>query len=57
VSEPQVHLPSPTVWPFVLGAGVSLAALGIATSYYFTLVGVGLVVRAIVGWIGEMRHA
>jgi hypothetical protein len=52
----HAHLPSPTVWPFVLGAGVSLAAFGVATSYYFVIVGVVLVAWALYGWIEDLRH-
>ena len=54
--EEHVHLPTPTVWPFVLGAGVSLAALGVATTVFFTVVGVALTVWALAGWIKDLRH-
>jgi len=56
MSEPHAHLPSPTVWPFVLGAGVTLAAFGVATSFYFTVVGAVLVVWALAGWILDLRR-
>ena len=54
--EPPVHLPSPSVWPFVLGGGVTLAAFGIPTNLLFTAVGAVLVAWALVGWIGDMRR-
>jgi hypothetical protein len=44
------------MWPFVLGAGVTLAAFGVATSYYFIIVGVLLAVWALIGWIEDLRH-
>ena len=37
---PDIHLPGPSMWPFVLGAGVSLLAFGVLTSLLFTAVGV-----------------
>lgn len=52
----DVHLPSPSVWPFVLGAGVTMAAFGVPTSLYFSIVGVVLMVWGIVGWIQDLRH-
>jgi hypothetical protein len=58
MSEPEsdMHLPTPSVWPFVMGGGVALAALGIPTSYAFCLFGVGLLFWGLVGWIRELRH-
>jgi hypothetical protein len=50
------HLPAPSVWPFVLGGGLSLALFGVATSWLFTAVGAVLTVWALVGWIQDMRH-
>jgi hypothetical protein len=52
----DVHLPSPSVWPAVLGAGLSLAAFGVATSALFVLFGAALVAWALFGWIQDMRH-
>jgi Cytochrome c oxidase subunit IV len=51
-----VHLPSPSVWPFVLGGGLSLALFGVATSWLFTAVGAVLALWALVGWIEDLRH-
>ncbi|HET6319640.1 MAG TPA: cytochrome c oxidase subunit 4 [Chloroflexota bacterium] len=58
MSEPHggIHLPSPSVWPFVLGAGVALAAFGVPTNLLFSLVGAVLVAMALVGWIGDLRR-
>jgi hypothetical protein len=49
-----VHLPSPSVWPFVLGGGVTLAAFGVPTNLFFTFVGALLVAWALVGWIKDL---
>jgi hypothetical protein len=58
MSDPRggAHLPSPSVWPFVLGAGVALAAFGVPTNLLFSLVGALLVTMALVGWIGDLRR-
>jgi hypothetical protein len=52
----NVHLPSPTVWPAVLGAGLALAAFGVAVGVFFTALGVVLLVWGLSGWIEELRH-
>jgi hypothetical protein len=49
-------LPRPTYWPVTLAFGVIFALGGIVTSYVVSLVGVGMVVVAIAGWVGELRH-
>jgi hypothetical protein len=54
--EHSVHLPSPTPWPFVLGGGLALVAFGVATSYFFTALGVVLLIWGLVGWIEDVRH-
>jgi hypothetical protein len=59
-SEPsasaEIHLPSPSVWPFALGAGVSMVGLGVLVSPLFCVVGVALFVLALAGWIAELRR-
>ena len=51
-----VHLPSPTVWPAVLGAGVALALFGVVATYFFTAFGLVLIVIGLAGWIEDMRR-
>ena len=53
---PDIHLPGPSMWPFVLGAGVSLLAFGVLTSLLFTAVGAVMVAIGLAGWIEELRH-
>ena len=48
------HLPAPSVWPFTLGAGVTLLAFGIPTSLWFSLFGAVVMTIGLVGWIREM---
>jgi hypothetical protein len=51
-----IHLPRPTVWPAVVGLGITLALAGVATSLFFSLFGVLLLLWGIGGWIAELRH-
>ncbi len=45
-----------SVWPFVVGGGVTLMAFGVATSLLFSVLGVLLLAWGLSGWIGELRH-
>src|SRR5262245_29772591 len=47
-------MPAPTVWPLVLGLGIALAAVGLATSYGFVAVGAIVFVVGLWGWIGQL---
>ncbi|HTQ38999.1 MAG TPA: c-type cytochrome [Pirellulales bacterium] len=49
-----VEMPRPTVWPVVLGLGIVLAALGVATSLFFCIVGATLLVIGLVGWVAQL---
>jgi hypothetical protein len=56
-SKPQGgHIPEPTYMPLVLALGVVCMLWGIVTTYLISLVGLGLFVIGISGWIGELRH-
>ena len=54
---PGVHLPRPSIWPMVVGAGLSLLLFGVVTSYAFIAIGVFLILGALAGWIGDLLHA
>ena len=54
---PGVHLPRPSVWPMVLGGGLSLLLFGVVTSYAFMAIGALLILGALAGWIGDLLHA
>jgi Cytochrome c oxidase subunit IV len=52
----EIHLPHPSVWPIVLAAGIALLLFGVVTSLAFSAVGAIMIVVALAGWIGELRH-
>jgi hypothetical protein len=54
---PGVRLPRPSIWPMVLGGGLSLLLFGVVTSYAFIAIGVLLILGALAGWIGDLLHA
>lgn len=52
-TEPEVHLPSPTIWPFAFAAAVALILLGLIVSLVVTAVGVVLAVVFGFLWIRQ----
>jgi len=52
----EFHLPSPSVWPAVFGAGIALLLFGVVTSYFFSAFGFVLMVMGLAGWIEDLRH-
>jgi hypothetical protein len=45
-----------SVWPFTVGAGVTLMAFGVVTSLLLSALGVVLLAYGLAGWIRELRH-
>ncbi len=50
------HLPRPTYFPAGLAMGTALIFWGFITSWVILVVGVGLFIAALAGWIAEIRH-
>ena len=53
-SHPE--LPGPSVWPVILGGGITLLCAGVVLGSVVGLVGLVALVLALGGWIQEMRH-
>jgi hypothetical protein len=51
-----VHVTRPSIWPVTLAAGVSLLLFGLLVSLAMAAVGAAVMVWALAGWIGELRH-
>ena len=55
--DTDIHLPAPSVWPFVMGGGVTLAAFGVPTGvYWYCALGLVLLAWGIVSWVRDLRH-
>ena len=52
----EIHLPSPSIWPVVCAAGITLIAFGVLTSPAFSAAGLALMGWSLGGWIEEMRY-
>ena len=53
---PTEHLPRPTYFPAGLAMGTTFIFWGLITSWVILLVGVGLFLAALAGWITELCH-
>jgi len=49
-----LHLPAPTIWPLVLGLGITLGLAGLITNFSITLLGLLLAAMAAVGWFRNL---
>jgi hypothetical protein len=52
----EIHLPGPSLLPFLLAIGIALGIVGITLGWVFWIPGVILSVVVIVRWIGETRR-
>ena len=52
----EIHLPGPTILPVLLTLGVTMALLGVTTSWILWLPGTLLVLWVIVRWVRDTRH-
>jgi hypothetical protein len=53
---PPEHLPRPTYFPSGLAMGTTFIAWGFITSWVVILIGAGLFIAALAGWITEIWH-
>src|SRR5277367_1159457 len=53
-TEGFVSLPTPTIWPFILAFGISLAIAGLVTHWVITLLGICMILPAVVGWFFQV---
>lgn len=52
----EIHLPGGSFQPVAVTVGITLALLGITTSFVFVIVGVLITVVATARWIRHARH-
>ncbi|QYM78262.1 hypothetical protein K0B96_13255 [Horticoccus luteus] len=53
---PPEVLPRPTFFPSGLAMGTTFIFWGLITSWVVLVVGVGLFIASLAGWISEIRH-
>jgi hypothetical protein len=52
----EIHLPGPTLKPFLCAVGITLTVIGTTISKYFLIAGVILFLVTTWKWIQDVRH-
>ena len=52
----EIHLPGPTLKPFLVAAGITLAVIGTTISIYFLIPGLILFIVTTLLWIRDVRR-
>jgi hypothetical protein len=52
----EIHLPGPSIQPFLLAAGLTMALLGVTIFFPFVIAGLLLSLAVIVRWIRDTRR-
>jgi hypothetical protein len=52
----ELHLPSPSLVPFLNAIGAALALIGLTLTLWITAAGLVLFVVTLIRWIGDSRH-
>jgi hypothetical protein len=52
----EIHLPGPTILPFVMGIGITLAVIGTTITWLFSIVGVVIFIVTLLMWIRDTRR-
>lgn len=50
----SIHLPSPSIWPVVVAAGLTLLMFGFITHPGFVAMGILVMILGLARWIGEL---
>lgn len=56
VAGESIHLPGPSIQPFLLTVGITVTLLGLTTSWFLCGAGVILTVAVLVRWISDTRR-
>jgi hypothetical protein len=52
----EIHLPDPTILPFLLAIGITVALVGVTISPILIVAGLALAIPVLVRWIRDARH-
>lgn len=52
----EIHFPGPTILPLLTAAGITVALVGVTTTWWFTIAGGLLTLVCVWRWIGDTRR-
>ena len=53
VNPEDIHMPSPSYWPFILAFGIFCIMAGLAINISITIIGLIIALVATIGWVIE----
>lgn len=53
---PNIHLPGPSIWPFIISIGIMVAGFGAVFHSFLFFVGLVIMVVGFGGWFREDLH-
>jgi hypothetical protein len=52
----EIHLPGPTILPLITAAAITVALVGVTTTWLLTIAGGIVAIVCVLRWIGHTRH-
>ena len=52
----EIHLPGPTILPFVMAIGITLTVIGTTITWLFSVLGIIIFVVTLLMWIRDTRR-
>jgi len=52
----EVHLPGPTLLPFIMAIGIALVVVGTTINWLFSIVGLVIFVLTLFRWVADTRR-
>ncbi len=52
----EIHLPGPTILPFVMAIGITLMVIGTTIGWWISIVGLVIFLITLFRWIGDTRR-
>ena len=52
----ELHLPGPTLIPFIMAIGITLIVIGTTINWLFSVAGLVILVLTLVRWISDTRR-
>jgi hypothetical protein len=52
----EIHLPGPTILPFVTAIAITLIVIGTTLTWIMSILGVVILIPTLIKWIGDTRR-
>ncbi len=52
----EIHLPGPTLLPFIMAIGIALVVIGTTINWLFSIIGLVIFVLTLFRWVADTRR-